>query len=82
LRDLHTALQVVRKDLGPLEKSLEGLGPSAKSFGRAFTQGHWGDIWLQTVLDLPLPPLLPGGIVTSSGAASPGISSIFLGAAQ
>ena len=84
LRDLHTALEVVRKDLGPLEKAVATLGPSAKSFGRAFTQGHWGDIWLQTVLDLPLPPILPGGVATSAGTSS--VSSIFMssttGAAQ
>lgn len=84
LRDLHSVLQVVRKDLGPLEKAVAALGPSAKSFGRAFTQGQWGDIWLQTVLDLPLPPILPGGVATSTGTS--GISSIFMsstmGAAQ
>jgi phospholipid/cholesterol/gamma-HCH transport system substrate-binding protein len=81
LRDLHSVLEVVRKDLGPLEKALEGLGPSAKGFGSAFTQGHWGDIWLQTVLDLPLPPVLPGGGGMMSSGATPGISSILLGAA-
>jgi phospholipid/cholesterol/gamma-HCH transport system substrate-binding protein len=61
LSDLHTALQVVAKDIGPLEQALKVLGPDAKSFGSAFTQGHWGDIWLQTVLDVPVPPLLPAG---------------------
>src|SRR5207248_7777926 len=54
LRDLHTALQVVSKDIGPLENALKVLGPDAKSFGSAFTQGHWGDIWLQTVLNVPI----------------------------
>jgi phospholipid/cholesterol/gamma-HCH transport system substrate-binding protein len=57
LRDLHQALDVVRKDLKPLEHTLQVLGPDAKSFGSAFTQGHWGDIWLQTVLDIPVQPL-------------------------
>ena len=75
LRDLHAALEVVKKDIGPLEKAVEALGPAAKSFGRAFTQGNWGDIWLQTVLDLPLPPILPGGTATSSGS---GVQSIIM----
>ncbi len=61
LSDLHTALQVVAKDITPLEHALKVLGPDAKSFGSAFTQGHWGDIWLQTVLNVPIPPLLPAG---------------------
>jgi phospholipid/cholesterol/gamma-HCH transport system substrate-binding protein len=79
LRDLHTALEVVKKDIVPLEQALETLGPAAKSFGRAFTQGHWGDIWLQTALDLPLPPISPGGTATSNTSA---MQSIFIGAAS
>jgi phospholipid/cholesterol/gamma-HCH transport system substrate-binding protein len=75
LRDLHAALEVVKKDIAPLEKAVEALGPSAKSFGSAFTQGHWGDVWLSTILDLPIPPLLPGGVPTSSGS---GVQSIFM----
>jgi phospholipid/cholesterol/gamma-HCH transport system substrate-binding protein len=62
LRDLHATLEVVRKDLGPLEKAVEALGPSARSFARAFTQGHWGDVWVQSILDLPFPPITPGGV--------------------
>lgn len=61
LRDLHTALEVVHKDIAPLETALKVLGPDAKSFGSAFTQGHWGDIWLQTALNIPIPPLIPVG---------------------
>ncbi len=61
LRDLHEVLQVVRKDIVPLEKAVEALGPSANSFGRAFTQGHWGDVWVQSIFDLPIPPILPLG---------------------
>ena len=61
LRDLHTVLEVVRKDLVPVEKAVEALGPSARSFGKAFTQGKWGDIWIQSILDIPIPPILPAG---------------------
>jgi phospholipid/cholesterol/gamma-HCH transport system substrate-binding protein len=61
LRDLHTTLEVVKADLVPVEKAVEALGPSARSFGRAFTQGHWADIWIQTILDIPFPPILPAG---------------------
>jgi phospholipid/cholesterol/gamma-HCH transport system substrate-binding protein len=61
LRDLHSTLEVVKKNLGPLEKAVEALGPSARSFARAFTQGHWADIWVQSILDLPIPPITPGG---------------------
>ncbi|MGH2760316.1 MAG: MCE family protein [Actinomycetota bacterium] len=61
LRDLHEVLEVVRKDLGPVEKAVEALGPSARSFGRAFTQGRWGDVWIQSILDIPNPPILPAG---------------------
>jgi len=50
----------VRRDVGPLEHALKVLGPDAKGFGSTFTQGHWGDIWLQSVLGIPVPPLLPG----------------------
>jgi phospholipid/cholesterol/gamma-HCH transport system substrate-binding protein len=77
LRDLHTTLEVVRKDLGPLEKAVEALGPSARSFGEAFLQGHWGDVWLQSVLDLPLPPLVPFGSVTAS-SSEPDLRAIML----
>ncbi len=79
LRDLHVVLEVLRKDIGPLERAVKTLGPSAKSFGRPFTQGKWGDIWLQTVLDLPLPPIIPGGTAMSSSSS---VSSIFTGAMQ
>jgi phospholipid/cholesterol/gamma-HCH transport system substrate-binding protein len=65
LRDLHQALQVVRADLGPLEQAVKVLGPGAQGFARAFTQGTWGDVWLQTILDIPVPPVL----VASSNAA-------------
>jgi phospholipid/cholesterol/gamma-HCH transport system substrate-binding protein len=68
LRDLHVTLEVVRKDLGPVEKALQALGPSAHSFARAFTQGHWADIWVQSILDIPFPPITPGGV------PSPGVS--------
>jgi phospholipid/cholesterol/gamma-HCH transport system substrate-binding protein len=72
LEDLHEVLLVVKKDIGPLEKAVEALGPSAKSFGRAFLQGHWGDIWLQSVADLPIPPTppLPVGLPLSGPASS------------
>jgi phospholipid/cholesterol/gamma-HCH transport system substrate-binding protein len=71
LRDLHTALQVVRANLGPLEQAVKVLGPSAQSFARVFTQGTWGDVYLQTILDLPLPPLgVPGALPTSSPLAT------------
>ncbi len=59
LEDLHTALLVVRKDLAPVEKAVEALGPSGKSFARATQQGRWVDIWLQTILDIQFPPVLP-----------------------
>ncbi|MEX0873695.1 MAG: MCE family protein [Actinomycetota bacterium] len=75
LRDLHTTLEVLRKDIGPLEKALEALGPSARTFGRAFTQGHWGDIWLQTVLDIPLPPTLPAAATTSAPTSTSGVAA-------
>jgi phospholipid/cholesterol/gamma-HCH transport system substrate-binding protein len=68
LRDLHRALEVVRKDIKPLELALETLGPSAESFGRAFLQGHWGDIWIQTILDIPIPPILPVGAEGTTSA--------------
>jgi phospholipid/cholesterol/gamma-HCH transport system substrate-binding protein len=61
LEDLHRTLLVVRKDIKPLEDALKTLGPGAKSFGSVFLQGHWGDIWIQTILDLPIPPILPVG---------------------
>jgi phospholipid/cholesterol/gamma-HCH transport system substrate-binding protein len=83
LRDLHTALLVVKKEIGPVEKAVQALGPSAKSFGSAFLQGHWGDIWLQSVIDIPIPPILPAGL----GAPAPvsddtGVRAIMLGAAR
>ncbi len=59
LEDLHRTLLVVRKDIKPLEEALRTLGPGANSFGNAFLQGHWGDIWIQTILDLPIPPVVP-----------------------
>jgi phospholipid/cholesterol/gamma-HCH transport system substrate-binding protein len=81
LRDLHTALQVVAKDISPLEHALKVLGPDAKSFGSAFTQGHWGDIWLQTVLNVPIPPLIPiGGFPAPASATS--LRSVVAGAAK
>ncbi len=71
LSDLHTALEVVKKDIVPLEHALKVLGPDAKSFGKPFSQGHWGDIWLQSVLDIPIPPLLPiGGNPAPASATS------------
>ena len=70
LEDLHRTLLVVRKDIAPLEDALKTLGPGAKSFGSAFLQGHWGDIWIQTILDLPIPPIAPGGPAGTSGAAT------------
>ena len=70
LEDLHRTLLIVRKDIAPLEDALKTLGPGAKSFGSAFLQGHWGDIWIQTILDLPIPPLTPGGAGGTSGAAA------------
>jgi phospholipid/cholesterol/gamma-HCH transport system substrate-binding protein len=83
LRDLHTALQVVAKDIAPLEHALKVLGPDAKSFGSAFTQGHWGDIWLQTALNVPIPPLLPvGGFPAPAAAHSNSLRSIFREAAK
>lgn len=84
LRDLHTALQVVAKDIGPLESALKVLGPDAKSFGSAFTQGHWGDIWLQTVLSVPIPPLLPAGgfPAPASARTTNSLSSVLTEAAR
>lgn len=87
LEDLHRTLLVVRKDIEPLEAAVEALGPSAKSFGRAFLQGHWGDVWLQSIIDLPLPPLLPLGAPASAPASGPaatssGVSSILWEAAR
>jgi phospholipid/cholesterol/gamma-HCH transport system substrate-binding protein len=70
LEDLHRTLLVVRKDIKPLEDALKTLGPGAKSFGSAFLQGHWGDIWIQTILDLPIPPILPVGAGAGSDAAT------------
>jgi phospholipid/cholesterol/gamma-HCH transport system substrate-binding protein len=70
LDDLHRTLLVVRKDIKPLEEALRTLGPSAKSFGSAFLQGHWGDIWIQTILDLPIPPILPVGTGAPTSAAT------------
>ena len=68
LEDLHRTLLVVRKDIKPLEQALQALGPSSKSFAGAFQQGHWGDIWIQTILDLPIPPILPAGTGASTSA--------------
>lgn len=51
---------MVGKDLVPLEKALEALGPSAQSFARVFTHGHWADVWIQSILDVPFPPITPG----------------------
>jgi phospholipid/cholesterol/gamma-HCH transport system substrate-binding protein len=70
LRDLHEVLEVVRTDLVPVEKAVEALGPSARSFGRAFTQGRWADIWVQTLLDIPVPPILPAGTGLPSGSSA------------
>ena len=79
LHDLHTALQVVRADLGPLEQALKVLGPAAQGFARVFTQGTWGDVYLQTILNLPVPPLsVP---VPAAGAKSP-LALILTGATQ
>lgn len=64
LRDLHTVLEVVRADLGPVSKVLEALGPTAHSFANAFRQGNWADIWAQSILDIPFPPITPGGVPT------------------
>lgn len=75
LESLHEVLLVVRSDLGPLEDAVEALGPSAKSFAGAFLQGHWGDVWLQSILDLPIPPVLPVGASGPSGAT--GAPTIF-----
>jgi phospholipid/cholesterol/gamma-HCH transport system substrate-binding protein len=86
LEALHRTLLVVRKDIKPLEDALQTLGPGAKSFGSAFLQGHWGDIWIQTILDLPIPPILPGGAAgttsssTTSAAGAEGPSSTELAA--
>lgn len=72
LEALHRTLLVVRKDIAPLEDALRTLGPAAKSFGSVFLQGHWGDVWIQTILDLPLPPILPGGPAGTTGTARAG----------
>lgn len=89
LRDLHSTLEVVHKDLGPLEKAVQALGPSARSFGRAFTQGHWADIWVQSILDLPIPPITPGGVPSpglsaslAMGSTTESLASMLLGAAR
>jgi phospholipid/cholesterol/gamma-HCH transport system substrate-binding protein len=79
LRDLHTALEVVRADLGPLEHALKVLGPSAQSFARVFTQGTWGDVYLQTVLDLPVPPLGVPGALPAKGSP---LAAILTGATK
>lgn len=77
LRDLHEVLEVVRADLEPLERAVEALGPSAHSFARAFRQGNWADIWVQTILDIPIPPILPigSGVAPGADAASAGSPS-------
>jgi phospholipid/cholesterol/gamma-HCH transport system substrate-binding protein len=59
LEDLHEVLLVVKDNIVPLEQAVAALGPSAKSFARATQQGHWADIWLQSVEGLPIPPVLP-----------------------
>jgi phospholipid/cholesterol/gamma-HCH transport system substrate-binding protein len=64
LRDLHTTLEVVRGDLVPLSKAVQALGPSAHSFANATRQGRWVDIWVQSILDIPFPPITPGGAPT------------------
>jgi phospholipid/cholesterol/gamma-HCH transport system substrate-binding protein len=81
LEDLHRTLLVVRKDIKPLELALQALGPSAKSFAGAFQQGHWGDIWIQTILDVPFPPVLPAGAGGSAAARSE-LASIITGAGR
>ena len=53
LEDLHTTLLVVRKDIVPLEKAVEALGPSAKSFGQRDPAGTLGR---RLVADDPRPP--------------------------
>ena len=70
LEDLHRTLLVVRKDIAPLEDALKTLGPGAKGFGSAFLQGHWGDIWIQTILDLPIPPIVPGGVASPASSST------------
>jgi phospholipid/cholesterol/gamma-HCH transport system substrate-binding protein len=78
LRDLHVALETVRADLGPLERAVQVLGPSAQSFARVFTQGTWGDVYLETILNLPVPPI---GVPVVAGAKSP-LALILQGATQ
>jgi phospholipid/cholesterol/gamma-HCH transport system substrate-binding protein len=70
LRDLHTALEVVRANFADLEDALVVLSVGSESFGRVFTQGEWGDVFLEGV-ELPLP-------IPASGASDPtGLSAIF-----
>jgi len=56
LKDLHAVLEVVSRNYDPLEEVVRTLGPGAESFGRIFTQGTWGDVWLQSLI-VPLPTL-------------------------
>jgi len=75
LRDLHEVLEVVRADLVPVEKAVEALGPSARSFGRAFTQGNWADVFIQSILDIPFPPILPAGTGLEAGSSETAASA-------
>lgn len=59
LRDLHELLLVVADNLDPVQAALRGLGAGAESFGRVFTNGTWGEVWLASALGLPLPPGVP-----------------------
>jgi hypothetical protein len=74
------ALQVVRADLGPLEQAVKVLGPSAQSFARVFTNGTWGDVYLQTILNLPVPPL--GVPVTPASSSNSPLALILTGATE
>ena len=45
LKNLHSALVVLERNVEHLDQALEYAGPSLRYFGSIFTQGRWGDIY-------------------------------------
>lgn len=76
LRDLHAVLLEVAKHNQPngnLDDIFRTLGPAGESFARVFTQGTWADVFTETVLGLPVPPVLGGASAPPGGGGLAGI---------
>ncbi|MCA1839227.1 MAG: MCE family protein [Actinomycetota bacterium] len=61
LKDLHTTLLIIDKDLGELEKAIALAGPTTQSFGRVFWTGRWANICIVSIDSV-------NGSITGSGA--------------